>query len=50
MNFGERLPPASKLKVLVNKCWSSNKTRPTPNSTAEKIRKKKVSDSKFKLS
>ena len=25
-------------------------TRPTPNSTAEKIRKKNVSDSKFKLS
>lgn len=30
--------------------WNSNKTSPTPNSMAEKTRKKNVKESRFKLS
>ena len=31
-------------------CWNSINTNPTPNSTADKIKKKNVSERKFKLS
>jgi hypothetical protein len=30
--------------------WNNNKTSPIPNSIAEKTKKKKVKDNKFKLS
>ena len=30
--------------------WTSNKTKPIPNSTADRTKKKNVRDSKFKLS
>ena len=39
-----------KFNVRISKCWIKSSTKPTPNSTAENIRKKNVSDSKFKLS
>ena len=50
LNFADWLPEASKFSVLVNKCWRSMSTNPTPNSTAEKIKKKKVRESKLRLS
>lgn len=39
-----------KFKVLRRICCSNSKTKPTPNSIAEKMRKKNVRDSIFKLS
>ena len=30
--------------------WTSSKTKPMPNSTADNTKKKKVKDNKFKLS
>ena len=50
VNLKGEFPAASRFRVRVIKCCSSNRTRPTPNSTAEKIRKKKVNDNRFKLS
>ena len=40
----------SKFNVLKSKCCKSIRTNPTENSTAEKIKKKNVSDRRFKLS
>lgn len=39
-----------KLNERVKRCCNSNKINPTPNSIAEKIKKKKVRDKRFKLS
>ena len=39
-----------KLKERVSKCWNKSKTKPTPNSIAENIRKKNVRDNKLRLS
>jgi hypothetical protein len=39
-----------RFKVLSKMCCNRSNTRPTPNSIAEKIRKKNVNDSIFKLS
>ena len=39
-----------KLKERVSKCCNRSKTKPTPNSIAEKIRKKNVRDNKLRLS
>lgn len=44
------VPPASKFRVRVRRCCTNIITRPTPNSTAEKIKIKKVKESKFRLS
>lgn len=49
-NFGAWFPPASRLRVRVNKCWISKSTKPIPNSTAENIKKKNVKESRFRLS
>ena len=49
-NFPAKLPKRSRSIDRVNKCCISIITKPTPNSTAEKIKKKKVRDRKFKLS
>ena len=43
-------PLISKLNVRVNKCCKRSSTRPTENSTAEKIKKKNVNEIKFKQS
>ena len=40
----------SRFSVRVNKCCSRSSTRPIPNSIAEKIKKKKVSDKTLRLS
>jgi len=39
-----------KLSVLDRMCCKRSKTKPIPNSTAEKIKKKKVRDSILRLS
>jgi len=39
-----------KLKVRIKICCSKRITKPTPNSTAENIKKKKVKDNKLRLS
>ena len=39
-----------KFKVRDKICCNNNKTKPIPNSMAEKIKKKKVNDNIFKLS
>lgn len=39
-----------KLKERVKRCCNNNKINPTPNSIAEKIKKKNVRDKRFKLS
>lgn len=39
-----------KFNVRARMCCKSNNTRPIPNSIAEKIKKKKVNESIFKLS
>lgn len=49
-NFNNILSLLDKLIDLLIKFCNSIKTKPTPNSTAEKIRKKKVNDNIFKLS
>jgi len=50
MNLKTFVSLSYKLKDLINKCCNNKKINPTPNSTAEKIKKKNVSDKKFKLS
>jgi len=40
----------SKFNVLVNKCCSNRRIKPTPHSIADNIKKKKVNDKIFKLS
>ena len=39
-----------RLRVLTKKCCIRAISRPTPNSTAEKIKKKNDKESRFKLS
>ena len=39
-----------KFIVRKNKCWVVKTTKPTPNSAAENIKKKKVNDKRFMLS
>ena len=48
--FEDKFPPAFKLIVRVSKCCMSIITKPTANSTAEKIKKKNVKETRFKLS
>lgn len=43
-------PLTSKLRVLVIRCCKSIITKPTPNSAAEKIKKKKDKDKMLRLS
>ena len=50
VNLKGAFPPAFRLIVRVNRCCISIITSPTPNSTAEKIRKKKVRERTFRLS
>ena len=50
VNLNVVLPPMSRLSVRNNKCCKSNRTKPTENSTAEKIKKKNVKEIMFKLS
>lgn len=49
-NLKKLISFSDKLKVLFKRFWSNNKTKPIPNSTAERTRKKKVRESTFKLS
>ena len=49
-NLNTFVSESFKFKVRDKICWSSNRTRPIPNSTAEKIKKKNVRDRIFKLS
>ena len=41
---------SDKDKDLKKIFWTSNKTRPIPNSTADSTKKKKVKDKRFRLS
>lgn len=50
VNLKGVFPETSKFRLRVIKCCSSMITKPTPNSTAEKIRKKNVNDSRLRLS
>ena len=43
-------PPSSRLSVRKKRCCKRSIIKPTLNSTAEKIRKKNVKESKFRLS
>lgn len=49
-NLNILLSESFRFKVLDNICCNNNKTKPIPNSIAEKIKKKNVKDSMFKLS
>ena len=49
MNLDGILPDTSKLRVRVIKCCISSSTSPTPNSTAENIKKKNVRESRLRL-
>ena len=51
-NWYLKVLDSSKLKsrVRTKVCWNKIRTSPTLNSTAERIRKKKVNETKFKLS
>lgn len=48
--FEDKFPPVFKLIVRVSRCCISIITKPTANSTAEKIKKKNVKETRFKLS
>ena len=49
-NFTTFISLSDKLTERVSVCCSNIITKPTANSTADKIRKKNVNDNKFKLS
>lgn len=44
------LPPSFRLVDLKNTFWSKIITKPIPNSTADRTKKKKVNDNKLTLS
>ena len=50
VNFVKLVSFSIRFKDLVKVFWNNNKTNPNPNSIADKTRKKKVSDKRFKLS
>lgn len=50
LNFEKLASFSDKLVDLLTRFWNNNNTRPAANSIAEKTKKKKVRDSKFKLS
>jgi hypothetical protein len=50
INLNILVSESFRLKVLSKICCKRIRTRPTPNSIAEKMRKKKVRESIFKLS